>query len=161
MSYRIQNSVTIMAPPEVVWATIQDVSRRLEWDARITSVELLTPLPIGRGSRTLLQYRMLGVPMTLSIEMVAWQPPHKSAVKASFHKGDDTLAGSWQLNRNADGSTTWTTTLVLKGQGRFAWLREQINGRVTERLTVLSQANAKRLIEREYAAEAQAMPATS
>lgn len=153
MSYRIESSVTIMAPPEVVWTTIQNVSRRLEWDARITSVELLTPPPIGKGARTFLKYRMLGMPLALTIEMITWQPPHKSAVKGSAG-GKDSIAASWHLTPSADGSTTWTTKLVLKSQGRFAWLREQISGRATARLTILSQGNAKRLIEGEYSAAA-------
>jgi|GEM_PF-6368233 len=38
MSYRFESSVTIMTPAEVVWTTIQDVLRRLEWDARIVAV---------------------------------------------------------------------------------------------------------------------------
>ena len=161
MSYRIESSITIMAPPEVVWTTIQDVSRRLEWDARINSVELLTPLPIGKGSRTHLSYRMFGFPMQIDIEMIAWNPPLKSAVKGTVVGSDDTIAASWHLTPHANGSTTWTTKLVLKSRGRFAWLREQLNGRVTKHLTVVSQANLKRLIESECVRQAAGVARTA
>lgn len=150
MSYRIEASITIMAPPDVVWNVIQDVDRRLEWDARIRSVELLTPRPIGKGARTFLRYNMYGMPMEMNIEMIQWQPPLRSAVKGAIIGSNDTIGGSWHFRPNPDGSTTWTTKLVLTSRSRLARVLEPLYGRTTERLTIQSQANLKRLIEAEY-----------
>lgn len=158
MSYRIEASVTIMAPPEVVWELAQNVDRRLEWDARITSVQLLTPQPIGKGTRTNLRYRLYGIQMEMDLEMIAWQPPYKSAAKAELKGTTDTIAGSWHFTANPDGSTTWTTKLVLMSRGRFSRLREWTTGPVMRRLTILSQQNLKQLIEREQAIPINRLP---
>lgn len=153
MSYRIESSVTIQAPVELVWTIIQDASRRLEWDERITEVQVITPPPTTKGSKNTLRYRMFGMEMRGEIEYVTWVPPYKSAVKGKL--SGDTIGASWHFVSNDDGSTTWTTKLMLKSEpGRFAWLREQVYGRVTERLTKRSQQNFKRLVEAEhYAAQ--------
>lgn len=149
VAYRIEGSITIAAPPEVVWNVVQDVSRRIEWDARVRSVTLQTPLPMGKGSRTLIDYASMGLPMQIEIEMVSWQPPRRSGVRGQVLGTADTVAGSWNFEQQADGATTWTTRIVLTSQGRFAWLREQVMGRYTAYLTAVSQRNLKRLIEGE------------
>jgi hypothetical protein len=150
MSYRIESNVTIMAPPAAVWETIQNVPRRIEWDARVTAVELLTPPPVGKGARTRVSYRMFGIPMHIDLEMIVWNPPHRSAVRGIIVGSVDRIAGSWHVDPNPDGSTTWTTKLMLTGGGRFGWLRERINGPTIKRLTITSQQNLKRLVESEY-----------
>jgi hypothetical protein len=152
MAYRIESSVTIQAPAEAIWELIQEPDRRLEWDARITGVTLLTPRPIAKGARTHVAYNMWGQAMTIEIEMVAWAPPLRSGVKGKVLGTDDTIGASWNLARNDDGSTTWTTKLVLTSKGRFAWLREQLNGFVTAYLTRVSQQNVKRIAEAEQRA---------
>ena len=149
MSYRIESSVTIQAPPERVWAVVQDVGRRLEWDARITAVEQLTPGPMGKGGRTRVTYRLLGATSAIEMEMVSWQPPARSGVRGGFVGTPDTIAGSWNFAANPDGSTTWTTRLVLSSAGRLGRLRELVFGPMTARLTRISQANLKRLVEGE------------
>jgi hypothetical protein len=150
LSYRIESSVQIMAPPEVVWETIQSVSRRIEWDARVIAVELLTPPPVGKGAHTRVSYRMFGIPLHIELEMIVWNPPHRSAVSGVFVGRADRIAGSWHVDRNPDGSTTWISRLMLTGGGRFAKLRERINGPTIKRLTIISQQNLKRLVELEY-----------
>lgn len=152
MSYRIESSVSIEAPPELVWAVIQDPARRLEWDARITAVEQLTPGPVGKGTRTRVTYSFFGAPSAIEIEMVSWQPPARSGVRGVFVGAPDTIAGSWNFAANADGSTTWTTRLVLSSAGRMGRLRELVFGPMTARLTRVSQANLKRLVEGELRA---------
>jgi uncharacterized membrane protein len=159
MSYRFDASVTINAPVEVVWNVIQDVDRRVEWDARIQSVQLLTPRPVGKGARTLLHYRMYGMPMRMTIEMIQWQPPLRSAVKGVIVGTRDTIGGSWHFTPNPDGSTTWTTRLSLTSNSRFARWLEPIYGRATHKLTRISQQNFKRLVEAEYAGAARPVDA--
>lgn len=161
MAYKIERSVTIQAPPEAVWTTVQDVSRRLEWDVRVRSVELLTPLPMGKGSRTLIDYNMWGYGMQIEIEMVSWQPCKRSGVKGRVLNSPDTIGASWNFVENPDGSTTWTTRLVLTSQGPLARLREQLSGRATDYLTAVSQRNLKRLVEAEqHAARAEVRAAS-
>lgn len=151
MSYRIESSITINAPAEVVWSTIQDLNRRLDWDARITSVELVTALPLGKGTRTRLGYRMLGRSTSVHVEYVSWKPPYQCGVRSEMEDGSATIGGSWNFKPQANGATIWTTRLVLTAKtARFRRLQEQIFGRYTARLTRISQQNLKRLIEAEY-----------
>lgn len=157
MSYRIESSVSIQASPETVWAVIQDPARRLEWDARITAVEQLTPGPVGKGTRTRVSYSFFGVPSAIEIEMVSWQPPQRSGVKGVFVGTPDTIAGSWNFAPDGRGATVWTTRLVLSGGGPLGRLRELIFGPMTARLTRVSQDNLKRLIEGEARAAAPAL----
>jgi hypothetical protein len=149
VAYRIESSVTVNAPAEAIWNLIQEPERRLEWDARITGVTLLTPRPIGKGARTRVDYRMWGFPMTIEIEMISWAPPYRSGVKGVVVGTTDTIGASWNITSNDDGTSTWTTKLVMTSKGPFAWLREQIAGRTTAYLTRVSQRNAKRVLEAE------------
>lgn len=126
------------------------MERRIEWDARVTAVALLTPLPVSKGARTRVSYRMFGAPMQIDIEMIVWEPPRRSAVRGTILGTPDRVAGSRHFDRNEDGSATWTTRLMLIGSGRLGRLRERITGLTTERLTVRSQQNLKRLIEAEH-----------
>lgn len=159
MAFRIERSITVQAPPQAVWETVQDVSRRLEWDARVRSVKLLTPLPIGKGSRTLIDYNMWGVGMLIEIEMVSWHPHQRSGIKGRVLDSPDTIGASWNFEQNADGSTTWTTRIVVSSKGPLAWLREQLAGRATDYLTGVSQRNLKRLVESEQPAARSEAPA--
>jgi hypothetical protein len=141
----------------VVWALIQEPTRRLEWDARITRCDLLTPRPLGKGLRLRNTYRLFGLPMWIEIETVSWQPPVRSGVRTvAISPGPlRSISGSWQFHLNADGSTNWLTQLVVRGAGgRFlAPLLGRVLGELMLRpLTVISARNLKRLAEAEYAA---------
>jgi hypothetical protein len=152
MAYRIERSVTVQAPPEAVWNVVQDVSRRLEWDVRIKSAELLTPLPMGKGSRTRIAYNLWGYVMDIEIDMISWKPYDRSGVKGKVLGTGDTFGASWNFVHNPDGSTTWTTRIAMTSQGPFARLRELFSGVSTDLMTVVSQRNLKRLVEAEQRA---------
>lgn len=149
MTYKIESSVRIQSTPEHVWAVIQDPARRLEWDARITANEVLTPGPIGKGTRTRVTYDFFGTPSAIEIEMVSWNPPARSGVKGHFVGTADTIGGSWNFAPDGAGGTVWTTRLVITCAGPLGRLKELIFGPMTARLTKVSQANLKRLLEAE------------
>jgi hypothetical protein len=77
---RIECDTHIDAPREFVWELIQEPTRRIEWDARLTGCELLTPRPLGKGARTRTKYALLG---WVDLEYTSWQPAARSAVKTS------------------------------------------------------------------------------
>jgi hypothetical protein len=149
MAYRFERSVTIASSPETIWEIVQEPSRRLEWDVRVRSVELLTPRPLGKGARFRISYNMWGFPMDVELEMLSWQPPRRSGVKGEVLGAGDTIGASWNFVVNPDGSTTWTTRVVLTSQGRLAWIREQLFGRTTALLTAVSLRKLRRLVEAE------------
>jgi hypothetical protein len=88
------------------------------------------------------------------IELISWQPYQRSAIKMVGGDQPGTLASSWNFTAQPDGTTSWTTRLMLTVPGRLGWLREQLAGRTTEWLTVRSQRNLKRLLEAEQQASA-------
>jgi hypothetical protein len=148
---RIECETHIQAPREVVWDLIQDPSRRVEWDARVTDVALQTPLPIGKGSRLRSSY---GALIWIELELTTWQPSVRSAarsVRASRGNLFESIVGSWNFSSHPDGSTTWKTQILVRGVGgRFAPILERVLvGPVFKWLTVRSAKNLQRLAERE------------
>jgi uncharacterized protein YndB with AHSA1/START domain len=153
--FRLERSINIKAPPEKVWTVIQDASRRAEWDARVKSARRTSSGPMGGGSTFDMVYNFFGVEMPMRMEYIAWKPFTHSAVRTtSTSRMNATIAGTWNFLAEADGSTTWTTIVSLKSTARFGCgLIEQISGRYTDRLTVISQRHLKALIEREEGGE--------
>jgi hypothetical protein len=152
MSNRIERSIAISAPAQVVWDVVQDVSRRTEWDARVIDCEVITPQPFGRGSQARIGYNLFGLRVPVVMEMVAWVPPSKSAARA-LPNPMGSLAGSWQFQETPDGSTTFTTRIMIRCEtGILRTLRERLLRGYMARLTERSQAQLKRLIEAEHCA---------
>jgi hypothetical protein len=163
MGQRIECSVRIMAPREVVWATIQNVARRSEWDARVVKAHLVTEPPPRRGTRFRVVYRALGLPTWIELEYSVWLPPERSAVRAErFSRGSPVawLGGSWHFHDNGDGSTGWTTVVNMHLHGGLlSPVLERIFVRgYFQRLTAQSQQNLKQLIEAEYVCPPRIIP---
>jgi hypothetical protein len=154
MSYRIERSIDIATPAQFLWDVVQDVSRRIEWDARVITCEIVTDGPFGKGSQALIGYNLFGARMEVVMEMVAWAPPRKSAARA-LPNPMGSLAGSWHFVEHPDGSTTFTTKIVIRCEtGILRGLRQHVLGWYLDRLTARSQAQLKTLVEAEYAAGA-------
>ena len=155
MGYRVECSVNIKAPREVVWRVVQDPARRKEWDVRVEHDEMLTPPPVRRGSRFRVTYKALWVRAWVEMEYIVWAPPERSGIRSvGFSKGSlvKSAGGSWHFQQHGDGSTTWTTSvnIAMRG-GVLAPLLERLAiGWLFTSLTKKSQQRLKRLIEGEY-----------
>jgi hypothetical protein len=154
MSHRIESTVVINAPREYVWQVIQDPARRTEWDDRVVSVRQLNSGPLGRGGRLEVITSMYGLDFPAVLEFVNWNYPARSAMKSiEIGGGISSVAGSWNFDENPDGSTTWTTTIILNEEpGLLGKLMIGLLAKTFEQLTKKSQKNLKRLIEGEYRA---------
>ena len=75
----IDLSVTIGAPQARVWAYAADIARQPEWMHEMKHVEMITPPPIGVGSRGRATVRIFGIGTT---DEVVWH-----AVETASHKG--------------------------------------------------------------------------
>lgn len=161
MSYRIEEQVRIDAPRQLVWDIIQNPARRIEWDARVVSAEFLSPPPCGKGSIIRVTVKMFGMEFPAVMEYVNWAPPGRSAVRTVDGYGNTSdAAGSWRFDDNPDGSTTFSTTIMLSKKGKiFGRIFEQVMGSAFERLTRQSLQNLKKLVEAEYRVQVrQAVP---
>src|SRR6186713_1966045 len=100
---RIECETLIQAPPALVWEAIQEPSRRIEWDARLTDCALLSPRPMAKGTRIRTSYAWLG---WVESEYTSWQPVQRSAVKCvGVSRGNPikSFVASWNFTPQADG----------------------------------------------------------
>ena len=79
---RLTVSRTIQAPPERVFALATDVPNMTDFVSGITRVELLSPLPVGPGTRWRETRVMFGKEATEEMEIAAFDPPHSFVVEA-------------------------------------------------------------------------------
>ena len=108
----IRSMIVIDAPIDRVWAELTDIEGQPRWMTEMKSVRLLTPYPIGVGTRGEAEVRILGIGVTDPVEIVEFEPPRRFAIR---HEGRYAGAGVIELQAGADGRTTvltWDESLV-------------------------------------------------
>lgn len=104
--------VVVDAPIEETWAVVADIPLQPEWMREMKRVTLLTPGPVGVGTRGEATVRILGIGVTDPVQIVDFQPPTRFAIR---HEGLFSGDGLITLEGGADGTTTivrWDETLV-------------------------------------------------
>ena len=96
---RVEVTVDISAPPEVVWAVLSDVGSWPAWTASITSVRPLSPDPLQVGSRVRIkQPRLPATVWTVSDlvegERFTWTATGPGVHTRASHRVVGTAAGS-------------------------------------------------------------------
>jgi uncharacterized protein YndB with AHSA1/START domain len=108
----IRSMVVIDAPIQRVWATLADVEGQPRWMRDLKSVRLLTPGPVGVGTRAEGEIRIFGIGVLDPITITAFDPPRRFAIR---HEGQFNGEGVMELEPGADGTTTivrWHETIV-------------------------------------------------
>ena len=110
----IRASVEIDAPIEHVWAVLVDIDRQPEWMLDLREVEILTPPPVGVGTRATARVQALGISVDDPIEITAFEPPVRYSIR---HDGLVRGHGDIHLVAERDGDTwstlvTWEETLI-------------------------------------------------
>ena len=108
----VSSLVVIDASIDRVWWELADIEGQTRWMREMTSVRLLTPLPVRVGTRGEATVRILGVTVTDPVTVTAFEPPTRFEVR---HEGAFSGTGTITLEGGADGSTTivrWDETLV-------------------------------------------------
>jgi hypothetical protein len=108
----IDTLIVIDAPVDRVWDWVSDIDRQPLWMHEMKSVRLLSPPPVGVGTRAEATVRILGISVTDPVTISEWDPPTRFAVS---HEGTFTGGGVITLEPGADGTTTivrWSETLV-------------------------------------------------
>ena len=72
---RISGKISIGVPPEAVFDTVADSRNEPLYNPSMTSVELLTPLPIGQGTR--FRALMGSAGMEMLVELTEFDRPHR------------------------------------------------------------------------------------
>jgi uncharacterized membrane protein len=95
----VLTAVRIRAPRELVWQVLADVERQPEWMRDALSVEILTPGPVGVGTRLRVPTQILFLRTTDLLEVTAFEPPQRWRV---LHRGLVTGEGEFVLRETDD-----------------------------------------------------------
>ena len=107
----IHSVVVVDAPIERVWPAVADVEAQPRWMADMKAVRLLTPGPVGVGSRAEADVRILGVGVRDPVTVTVLEAPRRFAIR---HEGWFRGGGLIELTSGIDGRSTivtWDETL--------------------------------------------------
>lgn len=108
----IRSLEVVDAPLETAWRAISDIPSQTLWMREMKSVRLTTAGPVGVGTRGEARVRILGIGVTDPVEISAWEPPTRFAIR---HRGSFRGGGEIRLRAGSDGTTTivtWDEALV-------------------------------------------------
>jgi uncharacterized protein YndB with AHSA1/START domain len=99
----IESTITVGAPIERTWEVVSDVESQPRWMHEMKSVRLLTPPPVGVGTRGVATVRVLGIQVRDPVTFTEWEPPHRFSIR---HEGAFTGGGTITLESVDDGLAT-------------------------------------------------------
>lgn len=122
---RLNESVVISAPPEVVWDYVVDPANALHYMSGVTRWEVQGERRIGLGARYRVLFRVGAVETGGLIEVVEFDAPRDmawSSVTGLDHRG------RWRLREVDDGRTKVEFRLAygVAGAGIAGWISEWI-----------------------------------
>lgn len=135
----VETTVAVDAPPEKVWAVLEDVERWPEWTASMSKVERLDSGAFGVGSRV--RIKQPGMPS--AVWEVSRFAPGASFAWTSKAPGLNSF-GDHRVTPTATGSSA---TLVFKQSGAFAPLFAFLFERRARRFVETEAAGLKRRAE--------------
>lgn len=112
---RLRVETTIAAPPEAVWAHLEDIATHTEWMADAISIEFLTDQRRGAGVRFACRTRVGPLRTTDLMEITEWSPPSRMGVR---HTGAVSGEGRFELASEPTGPST---RMVWREGLRFPW----------------------------------------
>jgi hypothetical protein len=136
----------IAAPPEDVWAVLEDLERQGDWMVDVRELEIVSEQRRGVGTVLRVTSELFGMPLVRDVmEITAWEPPLRFDV---LHRGQFHGWGQFLLDRADNGTIfTWIEhfepPLGPLGEAGFALVVRPHLRRVFGR----SMTNVKRLAE--------------
>ena len=136
---RVDVTIDISAPPEVVWAVLSDVESWPTWTASITSVRPLSPDPLQVGSRVRIKQPRLPATVWTVSELVegerfTWTATGPGVHTRASHRVVGTAAGS-------------RVTLSIDQAGVLGRLVGRLYGGLTRRYVEMEAAGLKQWSE--------------
>lgn len=122
---RINESVTISAPPKVVWDYVTDPSNALHYMSGVTRWEVRGEKSIGLGARYRILFKVGAVETGGLVEVVEFDEPRDmawSSVTGLDHRG------RWRLRELSDGRTRVEFRIAygVAGAGIAGWISEWV-----------------------------------
>ena len=137
---RFEQPIEIEASQQRVWDVLTDIEAWPERIETVESVTLLTPVPIGKGSRVRLRQPKIGEG---TWEITTWDPPSFFAW-VSKESGVTSVAGH---NVDALGDQRTRLTLILEMRGLLVPIFGRIYANMTNRYMTLEAEAIKRTAE--------------
>jgi uncharacterized membrane protein len=143
---RLERSISIAAPRQVVWDYVTDASNYLEFMDGLTRWECETGEAMEPGARFRMLLRVGSAEVGGLIEIVEWDPPGDLAW--SSVTGVD-QRGRWRLRELSPRSTrvTFRFAYGVAGSGIAGLLAERVAARPLRRRLGRSLENVRRAIE--------------
>ena len=113
---RLRVEGTIQAPPEEVWAHLEDIASHVEWMADAVSIDFLGDQVSGAGTRFACRTRVLFLETSDLMEITEWVPPRLMGVR---HTG--AVSGEGRFEMQPAGPAGLATTMVWVERLRFPW----------------------------------------
>ena len=107
---RFEESVEVDAPQQRVWDVLSDLETWPQRIETVDAVEVLTPLPIGKGSRV--QLKQPKVPEG-TWDVTTWDPP--SYFEWTQKTGGSTSVAGHRVEALGEGRARLTLTLDMRG----------------------------------------------
>src|SRR3712207_1798735 len=136
---RVDVTVHISAPPEVVWAVLADVGSWPAWTASVTSVRPLSPDPLRVGSRVRIKQPRLPAAVWTVSDLVEGEQFTWTATGPGVH-----TRASHRVVGTAEGSRA---TLSIDQVGVLGKLVGRLYGGLTRRYVQLEAAGLKQRSE--------------
>jgi uncharacterized membrane protein len=111
----IKHSIVINRPPEDVFAYLDQLDRRSEWQSSLISAKVVTDAPTHVGTRVIERRNVPGGARDIPYEITEHDPPHR----ASFHgtAGPVRPAGTVTVEPVGKSRSRMTLELELEGHG--------------------------------------------
>ena len=114
---------TIAAPPEAVWAAIEDIASHVRWMEDAVAIRFTTPARSGVGAAFDCDTKLGPARLTDRMVVTEWDPPRALGIR---HTGVVTGAGRFVLAPIGDGTSfAWEEDLTFP-----AWMGGHLGGAV-------------------------------
>jgi uncharacterized protein YndB with AHSA1/START domain len=143
---RLELTIIVAAPPERVWAVLEDLEGQGRWMVDVRQLKVTSELKRGVGTVMRVTSTLFGLPIVRDVmEVTAWEPARRMEVR---HRGQFHGAGAFTLEaRGAGTEFTWTEEIQppfgVVGAAAFALaVRPHLR-----RVFMRSMENVRRLAE--------------
>src|SRR5579872_5869601 len=80
---RIEDSIDINAPIDIVFAAVTDPRRTIEWNSAIVEVSEITGLPVQAGTSWRQVAHYMGRTASLQCRIIELNPPHEGVLEVT------------------------------------------------------------------------------
>ena len=136
---RVEHSIDIEAPPEVVWSVTADVERWPEWTPTVTSVHRVGTEPFGLGSVARIKQ-----PAQPEAEWVVTEFEHGRRFAWESRRSGLHFVGTHEISPNRAGAKN---LLRVEARGILAFLLWPVLKRATQRALAAENQGLKKKAE--------------